>query len=61
MMLEKIRKLCSERGITINKLEVLCGFSHGAIQHWDRHPPSVLKAKAVCDTLGIKIDDLFEG
>ena len=60
MLLEKIEKLCSEKGITLNRVEVLCGFSHGSIRKWKDHPPSVYRVKSVCDVLGIKLDDLFE-
>lgn len=60
MILENIKRLCSEKGITINRIEVECGLSHGSIRHWENHPPSVYKAKAVCDFLGITVDDLLK-
>lgn len=59
-MIEKLRQLCELKGTTINRVEKECGLAHGAIRHWDDHPPSVLKVKAVCDHLNIRIDDLFQ-
>lgn len=59
MILKKIKKLCLEQGMTINRIEVICGFSHGSIQKWSKHPPSVYKVKQVCDLLGITVDELL--
>lgn len=58
-MIQKIKKLCQEKGITINRVEKECGLSHAAIRHWDSHPPNVLRAKQVCDYLGITVDELL--
>ena len=59
MILENVRRLCAERGITVNHAEVKCGFSHGAIKHWDKHPPTITRAKILCDFLEIPMEELF--
>ena len=59
MILNNLKRICSERGITINRIEQDCGFSHGSVRKWSNHPPTITRAKVVCDYLGIRLDDLF--
>lgn len=52
MILEKIRKLCSQKGITISELEKECGIGNATISRWDKSFPRM-------DTL-IKVAKYFE-
>ena len=60
MILQNVKRVCLEKGITLNKVESECGLSHGSIRKWGSHPPTITRAKVVCDYLGIKVDDLFK-
>lgn len=59
-MVEKISMLCSERKITIGKLENILGFGNGTIWKWKRSSPSVDKLKAVADYFGVSVDYFLE-
>ena len=59
-MLEKIEKLCEERGITIFSLERTLGFGRCTISKWRNSSPSVENLKKVADYLGVSIDSLLE-
>ena len=59
-MLEKIEKMCEERGITICALEWTLGFGRCTISKWRNSSPSVENLKKVADYLGVSIDDLLE-
>jgi transcriptional regulator with XRE-family HTH domain len=58
-LVEAIRSLCKERGITLAHLEKTLGFGNGTISRWDENRPSVDKAKAVSSFLDVTIDDLL--
>lgn len=55
-MLEKIEKLCEERGITVCALERTLGFGRCTISKWRKSSPSVDKLKKVADYFGVGID-----
>ena len=58
-MYAKIKKLCKEQKITISALQEELGMNHNAIARWDEHRPSVDRAKAVADRLGVTVDELI--
>lgn len=58
-MLEKIKELCQQRGITLTQLEQECGLSNKALYRWDEQTPSVDRVKRVADRLGVTVDYLL--
>ena len=60
MILDRIRALCAERGVTIQKLEQTTGLSNGAISKWDTSVPRVTSLKAVADYFGVTVDELIK-
>lgn len=59
-MLENIKRLCAERGIpSLSELERLSGVPPKSIYRWDENRPSVDRAKAVADCLGVPLDELL--
>ena len=61
-MLENIKRLCGEQGLTIQKLEEKSGIAVGTIGRWGaggKLMPSVDKVKRVADTLGVTVDELL--
>ena len=58
-MVEIIKKLCDEKGISIPKMATDCGISSGNIYRWDANKPSIDKVKRVADYLGVTVNDLL--
>lgn len=59
MLVENIRCLCRERGVSIQQLERELGFGNGTIRRWGENAPSVDKVKAVADYFGVTVDELL--
>ena len=58
-MLEKIKRLCVDRGISIAKLEQSVGLGAGTVYKWGVVSPGVDKLKAVADYFGVTVDSLL--
>ena len=61
-MLENIKRLCAEQGITIQQLEDKANIAAGTVGRWGKGGkllPSVDKAKRVADALGVTVDELL--
>ncbi len=58
MILEKIRKLCKEHGISLRALERELGIGNGVIARWETSMPRVDKLQAVADYFDCTIDSL---
>ena len=58
-ILKKIKKICTEKHITIAALERELGFGNGSIRKWDRMSPSVERVSLVADYLGVNIEYLI--
>lgn len=59
LIYSNIRKLCSDRGITIRDLEKACGLGFKSIENWKNHMPTVDNLKAVADFFGVTVDELL--
>ena len=59
-MLEKIKSLCQERGISLPELEKACGLGTRTIYRWDEVIPSVDKVKKVARYFGVTVDSLLD-
>ncbi len=60
MILKQIRRMCTEKRITISKLERDLGFGNGTIRNWDVANPGSGKLKAVADYFGVTVDELLK-
>jgi len=58
-LVEKVKKLCEERGISVPKLEKELGFGNGAIYNWDKSSPSIDKVAKVAQFFGVTTDYLL--
>lgn len=58
MIYERIKKLCSARGISIYELEKTLGFTRGHLYKWKESSPTTEKIKLVADYFGVTIDFL---
>lgn len=61
MILDKIKKLCEERRISIAKLESETGLGNATIRGWACSSPKAENLKKVADYFGVKMDDLLSG
>lgn len=55
---DKIKEVCSKKGITIFSLEKELGFARSSISKWNENIPSVTKVKAVAEHLGVPMEEL---
>lgn len=59
-MLEKIKKLCNERGIKIRQLERELGFGRDTIERWDKSIPRADRLAAVAKYFGTTVEQLLK-
>ena len=58
----RIRELCTERNITLNKLATICGITQSTLNNiFTRNytKPTVSKIKKICDGLEITLSEFF--
>lgn len=60
MILESIKKMCKERGITIAKLERETKIGNGTIARWGKSTPRIDSLKSVADYFGVTLDELLK-
>ena len=59
--IDRIRELCSARGVSIARLERECGFSNGYIRGMKDGKMSAERLKKVADYLGVTAEYLLTG
>ena len=59
MLLENIRRLCSQKPVSIAKLERETGIGNGTISRWDTSSPSIENVQKVADYFGVTVNDLL--
>lgn len=60
---DRIINLCSERGITLNKLATICGVTQSTLNNFicgNSKKPTVSTIKKVCDGLGMSLSEFFD-
>lgn len=60
-MKERIKSLCKEYGISMNKLEETLGFGKGYISKLGNSTPNTTKIKKIADYFGVTVDYLMTG
>lgn len=60
-MIDKIKSLAKERGMTIMQVEKECSIGQRSIYNWDINIPSVDKVKRVADFFGVTIEEIIRG
>lgn len=58
---ERIKTLCKEKGITVNKLEKTLGFGTGYVAKLDNSIPNTAKIQLIADYFGVSLDYLMTG
>lgn len=60
-MKERIKKLCKNNGISMNKLEETLGFGKGYISKLGITTPNTAKIQAIADYFNVSVDYLLKG
>lgn len=60
-IVNRIRHLCSVKGITVAELERRMNFGNGTVRRWDNSPPAVDKFYKVSNFFGITMEELLKG
>lgn len=60
-MVERIKALCTQKNITIQKLEKALGFGNGTIRRWDTTRPALEKVSAVASFFGVPVEYIQTG
>lgn len=58
----RIKQLCSEQNITLNKLSTICGMTQSTLNNIftrEDNRPTVSTIKKICDGLGITLAEFF--
>ena len=58
---ERIKTLCKEKGITVNKLEKTLGFGTGYVAKLDNSTPNTAKIQLIADFFNVSLDYLMNG
>ncbi len=58
---ERIKSLCKDNGISMNKLEDVLGFGKGYISKLNSSTPNTAKIKKIADYFGVSITYLLDG
>lgn len=61
-MVENIKRICAERGMTVQQLEERANVAAGTVGRWGKDgkfTPAVDKVKRVADALGVTVDELL--
>ena len=60
---KRIKELCAQNGITINKLSIICGITQSTLNNIftrENNKPTVSTIKKICDGLNITLPEFFE-
>ena len=60
-MKERIKSLCKDYGISMNKLEETLGFGNGYISKLGNSTPNATKIKKIADYFNVSVDYLMTG
>lgn len=59
-LFENIKRICSEKKISVLDLEHRAQLSENSIYAWKKTEPSIGKVKRVSDVLGVTVDELLK-
>ena len=59
MLLDNIKRLCDQNGISICSLEKSIDVGNGTIGKWENRSPRLETVKKVADYFGVTVDELL--
>ena len=60
MIYDKVKAFAKKRNVSIRKIEIDCGFSHGSVCKWNEVSPSAEKVKKVADYLKTSVYEILK-
>ena len=60
MLYDNVKRVCSEKGVSVGYVEKQCELSNGSISKWNENEPGIRKVQKVADFLGVPIEKLLE-
>ena len=60
MLLDRVKALCKEKGVTLGEMREACGIGNGTMNKWDKTTPSLTNLKSIADYFDIPICSLIE-
>lgn len=61
MLYEKVKRLATEKGVSIQQMEHDLGFSSSYLSKWRFSSPSAVNLQKVANYLGVSMETLMEG
>lgn len=58
---ERIKELCKERNVSLNKLETDCGFARGYLSKLDKSKPNSENLQKIADYFNVSVDYVMTG
>lgn len=58
---DRIKDLCKQNGISVNKLEIELGFGTGYVSKLDKSTPNTKKIQKIADKFNVSVDYLITG
>lgn len=58
-MIDKIRKFCEDRDVSIFAFEKICGFSNGYISKLNKTKPGAKAALRIAQVMGVSVESLL--
>ena len=59
MLYDNVKRICTEKGTSVGKVEKALGFSNGSISKWNESVPGIYRVKEVANHLGVTVDELL--
>lgn len=60
MIYDNVKRVCSEKGVSVGYVEKQCKLSNGSISKWNENEPGIRKVQKVADYFGVSIEKLLE-
>ena len=60
MLYDNVKRVCSEKGVSVGYVEKQCELSNGSISKWNENEPGIRKVQKVAEVLGVPIEKLLE-
>ena len=60
MLYDNVKRVCSEKGVSVRYVEKQCELSNGSISKWNENEPGIRKVQKVADYFGVSIEKLLE-
>jgi transcriptional regulator with XRE-family HTH domain len=59
MIVEKVKELAKQQGLSVYQVEACLGFGHNTIYQWNHRQPSIYRVQKVADFFGVSVDYLL--